>query len=75
MATTRITVERSCWGRITRSMRSFIRPQKNPLKEEPKNNFEFFTKDAYAYYLKMGTLANLDSPPGNESAVPRPDDP
>ena len=42
----------------------FYRPQKNPLKVEPKNNFEFFTKDAYAYYLKMGTLANLDSPAG-----------
>ena len=32
----------------------FYSPQKNPLKEEPKNNFEFFTKDAYAYYLKHG---------------------
>jgi hypothetical protein len=53
----------------------FYRPQKNPLKVEPENNFEFFTKDAYAYYLKMGTLANLDSPAGGyESAVSRPDD-
>jgi putative CocE/NonD family hydrolase len=42
----------------------FYRPQQNPLKEEPKNNFEFFTKDAYAYYLKMGTLADLDSAAG-----------
>ena len=42
----------------------FYRPQQNPLKEEPKNNFEFFTKDAYVYYLKMGTLAALDSTAG-----------
>jgi uncharacterized protein len=47
----------------------FYRPQQNPLKEEPKNNFEFFTKDAYAYYLKMGTLANLDSPAGNTNPL------
>ena len=47
----------------------FYRPQKNPLKEEPKNNFEFFTKDAYAYYLKMGTLANLDSAAGGTNPL------
>jgi putative CocE/NonD family hydrolase len=47
----------------------FYRPQKNPLKVEPKNNFEFFTKDAYAYYLKMGTLANLDSPAGGTNPL------
>ena len=47
----------------------FYRPQKNPLKEEPKSNFEFFTKDAYAYYLKMGTLANLDSPAGGTNPL------
>jgi len=47
----------------------FYRPQKNPLKVEPKNNFEFFTKDAYAYYLKMGTLAHLDSPAGGTNPL------
>ncbi|MBW4039520.1 MAG: CocE/NonD family hydrolase [Acidobacteria bacterium] len=47
----------------------FYRPQKNPLKVEPPNNFEFFTKDAYAYYLKMGTLANLDSPAGGTNPL------
>jgi predicted acyl esterase len=47
----------------------FYRPQKNPLKVEPANNFEFFTKDAYAYYLKMGTLANLDSPAGGTNPL------
>jgi hypothetical protein len=47
----------------------FFAPQKNPLKEEPKNTFEFFTKDAYAYYLKMGTLANLDSPAGGTNVL------
>ena len=47
----------------------FFAPQKNPLKVEPRNNFEFFTKDAYAYYLKMGTLANLDSPAGGTNPL------
>jgi len=47
----------------------FYRPQKNPLKVEPEGNFQFFTKDAYAYYLKMGTLANLDSPAGNTNPL------
>jgi uncharacterized protein len=42
----------------------FFAPQKNPLTKEPKNNFDFPTQDMYAYYLKMGTLANLDSPAG-----------
>jgi putative CocE/NonD family hydrolase len=47
----------------------FFQPQNNPLKVEPKNNFEFFTKDSYAYYLKMGTLANLDSPAGGTNPL------
>lgn len=42
----------------------FFAPQHNPLTSEPKSNFKFPTKDMYAYYLKMGTLANLDSPAG-----------
>jgi len=42
----------------------FFAPQKNPLTKEPKNNFDFPTNDMYAYYLHMGTLANLDSPAG-----------
>ncbi|HEY4011171.1 MAG TPA: CocE/NonD family hydrolase, partial [Acidobacteriaceae bacterium] len=42
----------------------FFAPQKNPLTKEPKPAFDFPTKDMYAYYLKMGTLANLDSPAG-----------
>jgi len=46
----------------------FFGPQKNPLREEPKNNFDFGTKDMYAYYLKMGTLAKLDSPEGGTNA-------
>ncbi len=40
----------------------FFRPQQNPLKEEPKNNFEFNIKDAYDYYLKLGSLAATDTP-------------
>jgi putative CocE/NonD family hydrolase len=46
----------------------FFGPQKNPLAKEPENNFEFGTKDMYAYYLKMGTLGNLDSPKGGTNA-------
>lgn len=42
----------------------FFAPQKNPLTKEQKNNFEITTKDAYAYYLRMGTLGKLDSPAG-----------
>jgi hypothetical protein len=42
----------------------FFAPQKNPLKVEPKSDFDFGTKDMYSYYLKMGTLAKLDSPAG-----------
>jgi hypothetical protein len=42
----------------------FFAPQKNPLKKEPKNDFDFGTKDMYSYYLGMGTLAKLDSPAG-----------
>ena len=42
----------------------FFGPQKNPLKVEPKNSFDFGTKDMYSYYLGMQTLANLDSPKG-----------
>jgi putative CocE/NonD family hydrolase len=47
----------------------FFQPQKNPLKVEPKNDFDFFTKDAYQYYLKMNTLANLDSPAGGTNPL------
>ncbi len=47
----------------------FFQPQKNPLKVEPKIDFDFFTKDAYSYYLKMGTLANLDSPAGGTNPL------
>jgi len=42
----------------------FFMPQQNPLTVEPKNNFDFGTKDMYAYYLKMGTMEKLDSPAG-----------
>jgi len=42
----------------------FFAPQKNPLKVEEPNDFDFGTKDMYAYYLKMGTLAHLDSKAG-----------
>jgi putative CocE/NonD family hydrolase len=47
----------------------FFQPQKNPLKAEPPNNFEFSTRDAYAYYLKMGTLAHTDSPAGGTNVL------
>ena len=47
----------------------FFQPQKNPLKVEPKIDFDFFTKDAYEYYLKMGTLAHLDSPDGGTNPL------
>jgi putative CocE/NonD family hydrolase len=46
----------------------FFAPQRNPLKAEPRNNFAFGTKDMYAYYLKMGTLARLDSAEGGTNA-------
>jgi putative CocE/NonD family hydrolase len=42
----------------------FFRPQKNPLKVEPPNDFNFPIKDAYAYYLSMGTLGHLDTSAG-----------
>ena len=42
----------------------FFAPQKNPLKVEEQNDFDFGTKDMYAYYLKMGTLAHLDTKAG-----------
>ncbi|HEY5381228.1 MAG TPA: CocE/NonD family hydrolase [Acidobacteriaceae bacterium] len=42
----------------------FFAPQKNPLSKAPKSAFEFPTKDMYAFYLQMGTLAHLDSPAG-----------
>ena len=47
----------------------FFRPQQNPLKAEPKNSFDFGTKDMYAYYLGMQTLANLDSPRGGTNPL------
>jgi len=40
----------------------FFGVQKNPLTEEPKNDFKFGTKDMYAYYMGVGTIANLDTP-------------
>jgi putative CocE/NonD family hydrolase len=46
-----------------------FKPQQNPLKVAPKNTFEYFTKDSYAYYLKMGTLARLDSPEGGTNPL------
>ncbi len=46
----------------------FFAPQKNPLAVEPKGKFEFPTRDMYAYYLGMGTLAKLDSPAGGTNA-------
>ncbi len=39
-------------------------PQKNPLTSPEPRGFDYGTKDAYAYYLKMGTLANLDTAKG-----------
>ena len=47
----------------------FFAPQHNPLTEEPKSAFEFPTQNMYAYYLGMGTLANLDSPAGGTNAL------
>ena len=46
----------------------FFGPQKNPLAKEPKNDFDFGTKDMFAYYLGMGTLANLDTKKGGTNA-------
>jgi putative CocE/NonD family hydrolase len=46
----------------------FFGPQKNPLTKEPKNDFEFGTKDMYSYYLGMQTLANLDTKKGGTNA-------
>ena len=46
----------------------FFAPQKNPLTAEPKSSFSFGTQDMYAYYLRMGTLANLDTPAGGTNA-------
>ncbi len=47
----------------------FYRPQQNPLKVEPPNNFKFSSPDAYKYYLQMGTLAKLDSPEGGTNPL------
>jgi hypothetical protein len=46
----------------------FFVPQKNPLTQEPKIDFQFPTPDMYAYYLKMGTLGALDTPAGGTSS-------
>ena len=46
----------------------FFAPQHNPLTVEPKIPFAFPTKNMYAYYLGMGTLAHLDSPAGGTNA-------
>ena len=43
---------------------AFFGPQKNPLTSEPRSRFDEGTKDAYAYYLHMGTLQNLDTAAG-----------
>jgi putative CocE/NonD family hydrolase len=43
-------------------------PQKNPLTSDQRRGFDFGTKNAYAYYLKMGTLANLDTAKGGTNA-------
>jgi putative CocE/NonD family hydrolase len=48
---------------------AFFGPQKNPLKVEPKNDFDFGTKDMYSWYLGMQTLANLDTPKGGTNAL------
>ncbi len=40
-------------------------PQNTPTTEREKSDFDYGTKDAYAYYLRMATLANLDSPAGH----------
>ena len=47
----------------------FFKPQQNPLKVEPKNDFEFSSKDSYKYYLQMGTLAKLDSQAGGTNPL------
>lgn len=47
----------------------FFAPQKNPLTKEPPTDFEFPTKDMYQYYLRMGTLAHLDSPAGGTNPL------
>jgi putative CocE/NonD family hydrolase len=46
----------------------FFAPQKNPTTKEPKSDFEFPTKNMYAYYLGMQTLARLDSKEGGTNA-------
>jgi putative CocE/NonD family hydrolase len=47
---------------------TYFGPQKNPLPKEPKNRFDYGTKDMYAYFLRMGTLARLDTPEGGTNA-------
>ncbi len=44
-------------------------PQKNPLTTEPRSGFDYGTKDAYAYYLSMATLANLDTAKGGTNPL------
>jgi len=46
----------------------FFGVQKNPLTKEPENHFDFGTRDMYAYYLGMGTIAHLDSANGGTNA-------
>jgi putative CocE/NonD family hydrolase len=48
---------------------TFFGPQKNPLKTEPKPKFDFGTEDMYAWYLKHGTLQQLDSPANGTNAL------
>jgi len=44
-------------------------PQKNPLTRAPRSTFEIPVKDAYAYYLELGTLKNTDTAQANTNPL------
>lgn len=46
-----------------------FKPQQNPTKTEPRGRFDYGTKSAYDYYLKMGTLKALDTPEGGTNPL------
>ena len=56
-ATTPTTAAPSCSPPTTRSTRSSSRRRRTRLPRSRSSDFDFRTKDMYAYYLRMGTLA------------------
>ncbi len=48
---------------------AFFRPQENPQLPKPSVPFDFGTKDAYEFYLKVGPIGNLSKLLSGDSAL------